>query len=40
MGGDFAPDEILKGAIQESRNLNINLVLAGNKEIIRDSAST
>ena len=40
MGGDFAPDEILKGAIRESRNLNINLVLAGNKEIIKNSAFT
>ncbi len=38
MGGDFAPDEILKGAVQESKNLDINLVLAGNKEIIRNSA--
>lgn len=37
-GGDFAPDEILKGAIQESRNLNINLVLAGDKDIIKRSA--
>ena len=39
MGGDFAPDDILKGVIGESRNFNINLVLAGNEEIIRDSAS-
>ncbi|MCL5069325.1 MAG: phosphate acyltransferase PlsX [Actinobacteria bacterium] len=39
MGGDFAPDEILKGAIQESRNLNINLILAGKDKIIRNSAS-
>lgn len=38
MGGDFAPDEIIKGAIQESTKLHLNLVLAGNKEIIRNSA--
>lgn len=39
MGGDNAPDEILKGAISESHNLPVKLILIGREEIIRASAS-
>jgi len=33
MGGDFAPNEIIKGAIQAKEN-NINVVLCGDENLI------
>lgn len=38
MGGDFAPDEIIKGAYEGAQNYNLNLILTGNKNTIVGSA--
>ncbi|MCX6012246.1 MAG: phosphate acyltransferase PlsX [Chloroflexi bacterium] len=34
MGGDYAPTEIVKGAVQASKELNVGIILAGPKTII------
>lgn len=34
MGGDYAPTEIIKGAVQASKELHIGIILAGPKAII------
>ena len=36
MGGDHAPQEIVKGAVRAQRELGVELVLVGKKEIIED----
>ena len=36
MGGDHAPQEIVKGAVRAQRELGVALVLVGKKEIIED----
>jgi phosphate acyltransferase len=38
MGGDFAPDEIIKGAVTGSRLYGLDLILVGDEKIIRNSA--
>lgn len=34
MGGDYSPEEIIKGAVEAAQNLNVNLILAGREETI------
>ena len=29
MGGDYAPGEVVKGAVQAARDLNVEIILAG-----------
>ena len=36
MGGDFAPRQIVKGAVQASKDLGIKAYLVGNKEAISE----
>ncbi len=36
MGGDHAPEEIVKGALRARRELDVELVLVGKQELIRD----
>ncbi len=36
MGGDYAPSEIVKGAVEAARNYNIGVILVGNEKIIRE----
>ncbi len=38
MGGDFAPDEIIKGSVEGAKICNLDLVLAGNRDLIVNSA--
>ena len=38
MGGDYAPDEIIKGAIQGMSDFDVKIILAGNETKIRASA--
>ena len=35
MGGDYAPDEVIKGCITASKEIKSTLVLVGNEEVIR-----
>ncbi|MBC8390134.1 MAG: phosphate acyltransferase PlsX [Actinobacteria bacterium] len=39
MGGDYAPGEIIKGAVNAAKNINIKIILVGNKEKINGFAS-
>lgn len=39
MGGDYAPLEIIKGAILAKKELNIQPIFSGNREIIKDVLS-
>jgi len=36
MGGDHAPREVVRGAVQASRELDLSIVLVGREEILRD----
>jgi phosphate acyltransferase len=38
MGGDYAPDEILKGAIQGRSDFDVEIILTGNEANIKESA--
>ena len=39
MGGDYAPGEIIKGAVNAAKNINTKIILVGNKEKINGFAS-
>jgi glycerol-3-phosphate acyltransferase PlsX len=39
MGGDYAPGEIIKGAVSAAKNINVKIILVGNKEKINGFAS-
>jgi len=39
MGGDYAPDEIVKGAVQAARDLGIEIILVGTKPALETSAA-
>jgi len=39
MGGDYAPGEIVKGAIQAAREQGIEVILVGRKELIKEETS-
>jgi glycerol-3-phosphate acyltransferase PlsX len=39
MGGDYAPDEIVKGAAQAARDLGIEIIAVGTKPILETSAT-
>src|SRR5512134_3209268 len=36
MGGDHAPREVVRGAVQASREMDLPIVLVGREEILRD----
>jgi len=40
MGGDFAPDEIVKGAAQAAKELGVDIILVGTKEALEKSVDT
>jgi glycerol-3-phosphate acyltransferase PlsX len=40
MGGDFAPDEIVKGAAQAAIELGVDIILVGTKEALQKSVPT
>jgi glycerol-3-phosphate acyltransferase PlsX len=37
MGGDFAPDEVVKGAVQGAREMKVEIILAGPEEKVEES---
>lgn len=39
MGGDFAPDEIIKGALQGRSDFEVDITLTGNESKIKESAA-
>ncbi|HOA84803.1 MAG TPA: phosphate--acyl-ACP acyltransferase, partial [Bacillota bacterium] len=39
MGGDNAPEEIIKGAVLAADEFNIDVTLVGNKQKIEDAAA-
>ncbi len=40
MGGDFAPDEIVKGAAQAAKDLGVDIILVGTKSALEKSVAT
>ena len=40
MGGDYAPDEIVKGALQAARESDVDIVLVGTKPVLETSVKT
>lgn len=40
MGGDYAPDEVIKGCVQATKEIDSVLVLVGNEKIIREKLSS
>lgn len=40
MGGDHAPREVIRGAVQAARELGLHVVLVGREELIRDELRT
>jgi glycerol-3-phosphate acyltransferase PlsX len=39
MGGDFAPDEIVKGSVQAAKELGVEIILVGTKPALETSAA-
>jgi len=39
MGGDYAPDEIIKGCVRATKDINCTLILVGKREVIEEKLS-
>ena len=35
MGGDYAPDEIILGAVQAKKELGVEVLLVGDQQVVR-----